>query len=47
LKFLSSGSSAPSIELLRQAGVDMATPGPVQQAMETIDQLLDELESLH
>ncbi len=46
LKFLSCGSSAPSIELLQLAGVDMTTPEPVQRAMETIDQLLDELEAL-
>ena len=46
LEFLSSGSSAPSIELLRRAGVDMTTPEPVRQAMERIDELLNELEAL-
>ncbi|MEP7289395.1 MAG: oligoendopeptidase F [Chloroflexota bacterium] len=46
LKFLSSGSSRASIDLLRDAGVDMATPAPVQQAMDTFDHLLDELETL-
>ena len=46
LKFLSSGGSRSSIDLLRDAGVDMATPQPVQMAMDTFDQLLDELEAL-
>jgi oligoendopeptidase F len=46
LRFLSSGSSRPSIELLRAAGVDMTTPLPIQAAMDTFDRLLDELESL-
>jgi oligoendopeptidase F len=46
LKFLSSGASRSSIDLLRDAGVDMATPQPVQSAMDKFDQLLDELEAL-
>ena len=33
LHFLASGGSDYSIELLRKAGVDMATPGPVQAAL--------------
>ncbi len=45
LTFLSSGASRPSIDLLRDAGVDMATPAPVQAAMDRFDALLDELES--
>jgi oligoendopeptidase F len=45
LKFLSSGSSRPSIDLLRDAGVNMATPEPVQAAMDRFDTLLDELEA--
>jgi oligoendopeptidase F len=44
LRFLSSGSSRSSIDLLRDAGVDMATPAPIQQAMDQFDTLLDELE---
>jgi oligoendopeptidase F len=43
LHFLSSGSSKPSIELLRAAGVDMLTPAPIQAAMDRFDRLLDEL----
>jgi oligoendopeptidase F len=46
LKFLSTGSSRSSIDMLRDAGVDMATPQPVQSAMDKFDQLLDELEAL-
>ncbi len=46
LRFLSSGSSRPSIDLLRDAGVDMTTPAPVQAAMDTYGQLIDELERL-
>lgn len=46
LRFLSSGSSRPSIELLQGAGVDMTSPAPIQAAMDRFDRLLDELESL-
>ena len=38
--------STDPISLLKIAGVDMSSPLPVQQAMETFDQLLDEFESL-
>ncbi|NNJ09741.1 oligoendopeptidase F [Chloroflexales bacterium ZM16-3] len=46
LRFLSSGSSRSSIDLLRGAGVDMATTAPIQAAMDTFGGLLDQLESL-
>ncbi|WP_206917989.1 oligoendopeptidase F [Alicyclobacillus suci] len=46
LSFLSSGSSDYSIELLRKAGVDMASPEPVQEALREFDKLVDELASL-
>lgn len=46
LRFLSSGSSRSSIDLLRDAGVDMTTPAPIQAAMDTFDRLLDELEAI-
>ncbi|MEI6778978.1 MAG: oligoendopeptidase F [Chloroflexales bacterium] len=46
LRFLSSGSSQSSINLLRGAGVDMTSPTPIQAAMDTFDQLLDDLELL-
>lgn len=46
LRFLRSGSSRSSIDLLRDAGVDMTTPQPIQQALDTFDALLDQLEAL-
>lgn len=46
LHFLGRGCSAPSIELLREAGVDMTGPAPIQQAMVTFEALLDQLEAL-
>jgi oligoendopeptidase F len=45
LTFLSSGSSRPSIALLRDAGVDMTSPAPVQAAMDHFERLLDQLEA--
>ena len=45
-KFLSSGSSMDPISLLKIAGVDMASPKPVEQALELFGQLLDEMEAL-
>ena len=45
-RFLSSGSSDYSINLLRDAGVDLSTPQPVQQALDTFGQYLDQLEAL-
>ena len=45
-RFLSSGSSADPISLLKIAGVDMSTPQPVNEALALFDELLDELESL-
>jgi oligoendopeptidase F len=47
LGFLEGGSSKSSIELLRGAGVDMATPAPVQAAMDTFESLIDQLEQLY
>ena len=45
-KFLSSGCSRDPISLLRIAGVDMASPEPVQSALDYFDRLLDEMEEL-
>ena len=45
-KFLSSGGSQDPISLLKIAGVDMASPKPVEQALELFGQLLDEMEQL-
>lgn len=46
LKFLSRGSSMYSIDLLRDAGVDMSSPEPVRQALDRFEQRLDEMEQL-
>ena len=46
LKFLSAGSSDYSINLLKQAGVDMTTPKPIHQAFELFETYLSEMERL-
>ncbi|GIV86539.1 MAG: oligoendopeptidase F [Chloroflexus sp.] len=46
LRFLRSGSSRSSIDLLRDAGVDMTSPEPIQAAMDTFAGLVDQLEQL-
>ena len=46
LSFLRGGSSKTSIELLRDAGVDMATPEPVERAADVFAGLLDQFEAL-
>ena len=45
-RFLSGGSSADPISLLKLAGVDMSTPEPVNSALELFGQLIDEMEEL-
>ena len=46
LKFLSSGSSDYSIELLKKAGVDMTSPEPIRQALQLFDSHLTQMEEL-
>ena len=46
LAFLSGGCSKSPIELLRGAGVDMASPEPISDAMALFARLLDEMEKL-
>ncbi|HYO50034.1 MAG TPA: oligoendopeptidase F [Chloroflexia bacterium] len=46
LKFLSSGGSDYSVNLLRDAGVDVASPSPVNQALELFEKRLGEMEEL-
>lgn len=46
LGFLSGGSSKPPIELLRGAGVDMASPQPINDALAEFDRLVDEFAQL-
>ncbi|NLZ56342.1 MAG: oligoendopeptidase F [Clostridiaceae bacterium] len=40
LKFLRAGNSAPPVEVLRKAGVDMATPEPVRAALDVFEAYL-------
>ncbi len=46
LRFLSSGGSDYSINLLRDAGVDMTAPTPVDQALKLFGQRIGEMEEL-
>ena len=46
IEFLKSGTSDYSLNLLRNAGVDMESPEPVRSALEMFSGLLDELEAI-
>ena len=46
IRFLSGGCSKSPIELLKDAGVDMTSPAPVNQALQLFGELLDEMEAL-
>ena len=46
LGFLSGGCSADPVTLLRGAGVDMATPAPIEDATRLFDSLITEMEQL-
>lgn len=46
LGFLSGGCSADPITLLRSAGVDMASPKPIEDATRLFDELIGEIEQL-
>ena len=46
LQFLAAGDSLEPIEALRLAGVDMASPQPVEAAMQIFRQRLGELQAL-
>ncbi len=46
LRFLTSGCSKDPLDLLRDAGVDMASPEPVETALKHFGSLVSELESL-
>lgn len=46
LDFLAGGSSKDPIDLLKGAGVDMASPQPVEDALALFDSLIDEMETL-
>jgi len=46
LNFLKSGSSDYPIELLKQAGVDMTTPDPIEKALKVFEELVEEMKEL-
>lgn len=46
LRFLSSGSTMDPISLLKIAGVDMASPAPINDALKIFDDLISEMEAL-
>jgi oligoendopeptidase F len=46
LNFLKGGSSKWPLDLLRDAGVDMETPAPVNSALQYFDRLVTELDEL-
>lgn len=46
LSFLKKGGSDYPLNLLKSAGVDMATPQPVQEGLDLFAQLLDQMEAL-
>lgn len=45
-KFLSAGCSKDPVSILRDAGVDMSTKKPVEEALKLFDSLIDEMETL-
>ncbi len=46
LRFLSSGCSKDPLDLLKDAGVDMTTPEPIETALKHFDNLVAELDTL-
>ena len=46
LGFLSAGSSKTPIDILKDAGVDMTTSAPIETALKTFGELIDEFEEL-
>ena len=46
LGFLSGGCSADPITLLRGAGVDMASPKPIEDATKLFDEMISEMEKI-
>ena len=46
LRFLGGGSSADPLTLLKEAGVDLSTPEPVEDALALFGQLTEEMEGL-
>ena len=47
LGFLKGGCSKDPLDLLKDAGVDMSTPAPIERALHRFEQLVSELDDLH
>lgn len=45
-KFLSGGCSMPPVDLLKQVGINMEEPKPIQDALDVFGKVLDEIETL-
>ena len=45
-KFLSGGCSKAPVELLREVGINMEEPKPIQDALDVFGKILDEIETL-
>jgi oligoendopeptidase F len=46
IAMLSAGSSKYAYDMLKDAGVDLATPGPFQAAMREMNKVMDEMEAI-
>lgn len=46
MQFLSAGGSLPPLEALKLAGVDMATPAPVREALDWFEEILGQFEAI-
>ena len=44
--FLSAGCSKDPVSILKDAGVDMSTKKPIEEALQLFDSLIDEMEAL-
>ena len=45
-KFLSGGCSMSPVDLLKQVGINMEEPKPIQDALDVFGKVLDEIETL-
>ena len=43
---LKAGSSAPPLDILRSAGVDLETPAPILAAMKVFEDTIDEFDKI-
>jgi oligoendopeptidase F len=46
LEFLSSGSTQPPVQLLRDAGVDMTSPEPIRATIAEMNDVMDRIETI-